>query len=869
MSKGRWLIDSLHGRLLLALALSAILPLAMNGLVKQRLDQREFQDLAGRQLEGLALGLAGELGLRFDSMLRDAHTVAALSEMVVATQPAQVQLTLNQLYVSYASFSQIGVFGLDKHPLAMVPAHQVITFEPEAFERAITLGEQQWRLMNTDEANQHLAVFSPIRNAERHVIAITVAIVNFWDFAAPLRSLRFGSYGRAFILDSNGRVVFHSADDISLDKQYTQLVALLGGRVAGVGTTQYNLAGAPWMAGYAPVSRYGWSAFVERPEESILAPVQQAYTITLITLLTVGVLALPTALLLTRTLIRPIQDLANATRAFTAGDPSAPLPTTAATEEIATLVLAFAVMRETVAHREQALRDSQQRLALHQQQTPLAMIEWDTNLQIVSWNHSAEQMFGFTPCEVMGRRLAHLILSAEEIVQMARPWEDTLAAGATQGTPYHHRTKAGQELICEWHTTKLVDNDQQVIGVAAVAQDITARTRTEEKLRLMDLVVANMTDAVLICEAGSIDFPGPRIVYTNETFTRMTGYTQAEVLGKTPRLLQGPQTDRLQLDYIRHNLAQWQGARAELINYRKDRSEFWIESTILPLRDAQNRISHWVAVQRDISERKAMEESLVAERALLTQRVQERTAELQSANQQLSQALRMKDEFMASMSHELRTPLNAILGITEALQECIFGPLTERQLKSLRTVEESGRHLLAVINDILDLSKIEAGKFDVELVPVQLQAVCQTSLQLMGPAAAKKHIQLHCHLPAEKSYVAADERRLKQVLVNLLSNAFKFTPQDGTVGLEMVVEPPGTQVVLTVWDTGIGIDKRNFHRIFQPFVQVDSTLARSYEGTGLGLSLAQHMIQFFGGTLTVDSTVGVGSRFTICLPLSQ
>lgn len=868
MSKGRWLVDSLHGRLFVALTLIAILPLAMNGLVKQRLDQHEFRDLAGRQLEGLALGLAGELGLRFDSMLRDAHTVAALSEMAMATQPAHVQTVLNQLYISYASFSQIGVFGLDKQPIATVPAHTAIAFDQEAFDLSITLGEQQWRLVNTDKANQYMVVFSPIRNAERHIIAIAVAIANFWDFAAPLRSLRFGNYGRAFILDSSGRVVFHSADDASLDRNYQTLGVLLDGRVAGVGITEYELTGDLWMAGYAPVSRYGWSAFVERPEKSILAPLQQAYTITLITLLTVAVLALPTALLLARTLIRPIQELVNATRAFTAGDPSAPIPTTATTEEIATLILAFAVMRETVDHREQALRDSQQRLALHQQQTPLAMIEWNTNLQIVSWNHSAEQIFGFTQSEVMGRRLAHLIFNPKDIAQMATPWEAMLAEGTIHGTPYHHRTKAGQELICEWHTTKLVDSNQQVIGVAAVAQDITARTRTEEKLRLMDLVVANMTDAVLICEASPINFPGPFIVYANETFTRMTGYTQAEVIGKTPRILQGPRTDRLQLDYIRHNLEQWQGAQAELINYRKDRSEFWIEFTILPLRDEQNRVSYWVAVQRDISERKAMEASLAAERALLAQRVQERTAELQRANQQLSQALRMKDEFMASMSHELRTPLNAILGITEALQESIFGALNERQLKSLRTVEESGRHLLALINDILDLSKIEAGKFDVELVPVQLQAVCQTSLQLVRPAAEKKHLQIHLDLPSAKYCVAADERRLKQVLVNLLSNAVKFTPAGGAVGLEMVVDPTAAQVALTVWDTGIGIERDNFERIFQPFVQLDSTLARSYEGTGLGLSLALRMIQFFGGTVTVDSTVGVGSRFTICLPLS-
>lgn len=868
MSKTRWLVHSLYGRLLLALALIAIVPLAINGFIEQRLDQHELRDLASRQLEGLALGLAGELGLRFDSMLRDAHSIAVLSELAIATQPAQIQPELNQLYLNYTSFSKIGVLGLDKRPLAVVPAQGTIDFDQATFDQAVALGEQKWLLVGTDQTNQHLEVFSPMRNRDRQLIAMAVGIVNFWDFAAPLRSLRFGSYGRAVILDSNGRVVFHSAADAAFYTAYRQLAVLINGRVAGVGTTAYQLDGKEWLAGYAPISRYGWSAFVERPEASVLAPVQQAYKITLITLFTVALLTLPTALFLARNLIRPIQDLVRATRAFAAGEPNAPLPVTATTEEMGTLVFAFAVMRETVAQREQALRDSQRRLALHQQQTPLAMIEWNTQLTIVSWNHAAEQMFGFTQREALGSRLAHLILPPDEVAAMTVAWETVLAESAIQGAPYHHQTKAGQTIICEWHTTQLVDDDHQIIGVAAIAQDITNRVQTEEKLRLMDLVVANMTDAVLICESRPIQSPGPQIVYTNETFTRMTGYTQAEVLGKTPRILQGPQTDRQQLAQIRYNLEHWQGAQAELINYRKDRSEFWVEFTILPLHDEKNNVSHWVGVQRDISERKALEMSLAAERALLAERVQERTAELQSANQQLSKALRMKDEFMASMSHELRTPLNAILGITEALQECIFGPLTDRQLKSLRTVEESGRHLLAVINDILDLSKIEAGKFDVELVPVHLQTVCQASLQFIRPAAEKKQIQLHSNVASEKFYAKADERRLKQVLVNLLSNAVKFTPPGGHVGLEMGIAPTGTQVCLTVWDTGIGIDHSDFEQIFQPFVQLDSSLARAYEGTGLGLSLAQRMIQLFGGTITVTSTISAGSRFTIHLPLS-
>ncbi len=273
--------------------------------------------------------------------------------------------------------------------------------------------------------------------------------------------------------------------------------------------------------------------------------------------------------------------------------------------------------------------------------------------------------------------------------------------------------------------------------------------------------------------------------------------------------------------------------------------------------------------QQEIAERARVEMALEAERSLLARRVAERTADLSAANAELAHAARLKDEFLASMSHELRTPLNAVLGISEALQEEVYGPLNENQIMSLRSIEESGRHLLALINDILDLSKIEAGKLELELTPVPVEMICQASLRIIKQNAHNKRLTIHTSFDGAVTMIQADERRLKQILVNLLANAVKFTPEGGEIGLEVVGDTAVGAVHMTVWDTGIGIAEVDLARLFQPFVQLDSRLAREYGGTGLGLSLVQRMMDLHGGTVSVDSEMGKGSRFTISFPWQQ
>jgi signal transduction histidine kinase len=261
-----------------------------------------------------------------------------------------------------------------------------------------------------------------------------------------------------------------------------------------------------------------------------------------------------------------------------------------------------------------------------------------------------------------------------------------------------------------------------------------------------------------------------------------------------------------------------------------------------------------------------IEATLRAERAALERRVAERTSDLSAANAELARAARLKDEFLANMSHELRTPLNAILGLTEALGEHIYGSITDRQHTALKQVVASSQHLLAVINDILDLARIGAGRVELDLGPVAIAALCQDSIQMIRYAADKKQLTVTSAVDPTMGVLAGDGRRLRQVLVNLLSNAVKFTPAGGAIGLEVSADTSRQRLQFTVWDTGIGIADKDQIRLFQPFVQLDSGLARQYEGSGLGLALVARITELHGGSVALQSNKDEGSRFTVTLP---
>ena len=292
------------------------------------------------------------------------------------------------------------------------------------------------------------------------------------------------------------------------------------------------------------------------------------------------------------------------------------------------------------------------------------------------------------------------------------------------------------------------------------------------------------------------------------------------------------------------------------IRHRDGSYKWCLDQGLITLRDAAGKPTRMVGTLTDITSRKLAKQSL-----------RERSDELLLANAQLAKAGRMKDEFLASMSHELRTPLTGILSLSEILIDGVYGKLDQRQTKYLRLIEESGRHLLDLINDILDVAKIESGQLALEQGPQSVDELCAASLRLVKEMAFKKNQRITVTQNPTGMIVEADGRRMKQILVNLLGNAVKFTGNDGRIELRAIACEG--LIRFEVEDSGIGIAEEQMKKLFQPFVQLDSKLSRHYGGSGLGLALVRQLAELHGGSVEVRSEVGKGSTFSVLIPWAE
>jgi signal transduction histidine kinase len=280
---------------------------------------------------------------------------------------------------------------------------------------------------------------------------------------------------------------------------------------------------------------------------------------------------------------------------------------------------------------------------------------------------------------------------------------------------------------------------------------------------------------------------------------------------------------------------------------------------------SQSPVSEIVSLRAQVAEL----EQIVAQQATTEALLRQRLAAYGADDGASGASHRVQEAFLANMSHELRTPLNAILGLSEALQEYVYGSLNQRQQQVLRTVEENGRQLLALVNDMLDLANLEAGRVHLQVDQVALEPLCQTCVREVTEQAQQKQIALSLHMEESLPPITADPRRLRQILLHLLQNAIKFTPEGGKIGLDVrldgeIAEMSG--VAFTIWDTGIGVAKEQQEQIFASFVQGDEGLSRHYGGAGIGLALVARLVELHGGRVALASEVARGSRFTVVLP---
>lgn len=487
---------------------------------------------------------------------------------------------------------------------------------------------------------------------------------------------------------------------------------------------------------------------------------------------------------------------------------------------------------------ENALRQSEERYSnlFHNQHTVMLLIDPVTQ-DIVDANPAASQFYGYSQAALLGKNLGDLnLLAGDELTGALQQAQDG------QGKFVRRHQRANGEL----RDVEIYSGPLKVDGkplIYSIILDITERKQAEERLRLLESVAVNANDAILITEAEPTDLPGPRILYANEAFTRNTGYSFDEVRGQTPRMFQGPNSERGALDKIRAALKKWEPVVAEVLNYRKDGSEFWVQLNIVPVANESGWFTHWVSVQRDITEEKRV------------------AASLRLAKEEAERANRAKSEFLSRMSHELRTPLNAILGFTQllAMDE---RPVQEQE--NLDYILKAGEHLLALINEVLDITRIEAGHLALSLEPVEVQQALQEVQALIRPLAQQNSIVLE-EPEACEHHVLADRQRLKQVLLNLMANAVKYNQAGGRVSLSCAIAEPD-RLHIKVSDTGLGIAPENMEQLFVPFDRLGAERT-AIEGTGIGLALSKALVEAMGGQLMVSSVVGQGSVFSIELPL--
>ncbi|WP_425092900.1 ATP-binding protein [Tropicimonas sp. S265A] len=397
---------------------------------------------------------------------------------------------------------------------------------------------------------------------------------------------------------------------------------------------------------------------------------------------------------------------------------------------------------------------------------------------------------------------------------------------------YLHRLRAQR-----WESERALIVQQAEVD--AVNQQLLIR---EREARRMALVAENANDSVLVTDCEG------RIEYVNKSFERITGYSFEDAKGQLPAdLLNSPNTDPAAIRKILVARQNHVPVRVELLNRTKDGRDIWIETVITPMLTPSGTLIGEVAVERDISRQK------------------DREHELACAKVAAEEGARTKERFLAMVSHEMRTPLNGIIGLTENLLD---GDLSCDQRRTAQTVLSSGESLLTIINDILDLSKLEAGRMEVTTEPVIVPEVATQIAALLAPLASEKGLSLVIETgSAPETAVQSDQGRLRQILLNLVGNAIKFTHQ-GEVRLaiqpSVVADMPG--LVFHVSDTGVGIPKDRIDHIFDAFAQADASIAREFGGTGLGLAISKKLARQMGGDISVTSAIGSGTCFSLTLP---
>ncbi len=520
--------------------------------------------------------------------------------------------------------------------------------------------------------------------------------------------------------------------------------------------------------------------------------------------------------------------------------------------------LSGTLLRRHAEAERNAIEARAQRLSLAVEQSPNAVVMTDLEGSIEYVNDAFTRITGYRREEVLGHN-PRLLKSGKTPQATYEDLWQTISRGERWCGEFINRSKQGQELIELALIVPLRQADGAITGYVAVKEDVTERRQAEGELRKLSLAVEQNPASIVVTDLNA------RIEYVNDAFLRTTGYSREEILGENPCILQSGRTPPEVFSGMWAVLTRGEVWKGELLNRRKDGSEYLEYAIIAPLRQPDGQVTHYLAIKEDITDKKHMTEELERYRAHLEELVAVRTKELDAAKEEAISANQAKGAFLANMSHEIRTPMNAIIGLAHLIGR---EGVNERQRQQLDKIHHAAHHLLGIINDILDFSKIEAGKVAPEWIDFEIDRVVGNLWALVVEQAQSKALELVIDIAQLPPILHGDGMRLGQILLNFVGNAVKFTGQGSVVLKAYPIRHHGKQIWVRfeVSDTGIGISPEQRQRLFKPFEQADASTTRQFGGTGLGLVISRRLAELMGGRVGVESEPGEGSTFWLELP---